>query len=269
MDYATGITGVKREISYKSLAEEVYVKPRRGVNNNNNSRDQVKRALIVLEKAGLIERQSIVTKDEKQLILKCLLAETDDSAQNKAAPWPPHSTALEAATVENKENTVKIDTSSDSEQKSRPRSRPTQILEAAPHPVSGIYIDDDDSAPVDNYKKLLAARGFYLNHLINGKTLEMFQAWIKDGITEDEAKQAMDRGDAQLGRRPNAPSYYRDIPYQIRQEYQNAKSKAEVNNHEKIQRNSRYTKAKSKTEMFYDSCLPGFIDYAYEQSKKS
>jgi hypothetical protein len=89
-----------------------------------------------------------------------------------------------------------------------------------------IYKDDDDRTPVDNYKKLLADRGFYLNHLINGKTLEMFQAWIKDSVTIEEASQAMDRADAQLGARPSMPSYYRNIPYQIREELRRAQEKA-------------------------------------------
>jgi DNA-binding MarR family transcriptional regulator len=125
--------------------------------------------------------------------------------------------------------------------------------------------DDDDRACVDNYRKLLADRGFYLNHLTNGKTLEMFQAWIKDGVTTEEAQQAMDRADAQLGARPNAPSYYRNIPYQIRDEFKQAQNKAEVTKNDNFTGKRTFTKHKSKTEIFYDNVLPGFRDYVDER----
>jgi hypothetical protein len=105
-------------------------------------------------------------------------------------------------------------------------SRESPVQESESESDTDIYKDDDDRTPVDNYKKLLADRGFYLNHLINGKTLEMFQAWIKDSVTIEEASQAMDRADAQLGARPSMPSYYRNIPYQIREELRRAQEKA-------------------------------------------
>jgi hypothetical protein len=125
--------------------------------------------------------------------------------------------------------------------------------------------DDDDRACVDNYRKLLADRGFYLKHLINGKTLEMFEAWIKDGVTTKEARQAMDRADAQLGTRPNAPSYYRNIPYQIRDEFKQAQNKAEATKNVDTTSKRVFTKHKSKTEIFYDNVLPGFKDYVDER----
>lgn len=149
-------------------------------------------------------------------------------------------------------------------------SRGTPVQESQSESDTDIE-DDDDSQPenkfsVDGYKALLTDRGFYLNHLNNGGTLEMFEAWIAAKVTLTEAKQAMDRADAQLGAIPNAPSYYRKIPFQIRKEFKQAKNKAEENKNDSKahQPNNRFTKAKSKTEMFYDNTLPGFKDYIDE-----
>ena len=58
----------------------LYVAPIAGVKTGAPSQQQVRRAVKALERAGLVAIQST----EKHLILKCLLAETHNSAQNKA-----------------------------------------------------------------------------------------------------------------------------------------------------------------------------------------
>lgn len=104
MDYATGITGIKRKISYQSLSEEIYIEPIRGVKNTGSkSRQQIRRAVKALEKAGLIAIKS--TSDN--LILQCLLAKTDNSIQNKADTKPTHLANTQADTLENKEKHYK------------------------------------------------------------------------------------------------------------------------------------------------------------------
>ncbi len=80
MDRKTCIVGIKRRISYQSLREILYVAPIAGVKTGAPSQQQVRLAVKALERAGLVAIQST----EKHLILKCLLAETHDSAQNKA-----------------------------------------------------------------------------------------------------------------------------------------------------------------------------------------
>lgn len=103
-------------------------------------------------------------------------------------------------------------------------SRDSPVQKSESESDTDIYKEDDDRTPVYNYKKLLAERGFYLNHLTHVKTLDMFQDWVKDGVTTEEALQAMDRADTKLGARPSMPSYYRNIPYQIREELKRAKA---------------------------------------------
>ncbi|CZG39697.1 Uncharacterised protein [Legionella pneumophila] len=85
MDVKTGITGIKRRISYQSISEQLYIEPHQGIKSQSFSRDQVRRAVSGLVRAGVIEVQS----DGMQLILKCPLATGHFSVQNKAAINPP------------------------------------------------------------------------------------------------------------------------------------------------------------------------------------
>ena len=85
MDYETGITGIKRGISWQSLREEIYVEPHQGrVNSGSPSKDQVIRAAEFLEKLGIIINMS----EGMRLIFKCVLATRDKSVQNKPATNP-------------------------------------------------------------------------------------------------------------------------------------------------------------------------------------
>ncbi|HAT1795974.1 TPA: hypothetical protein ACSJUJ_000101 [Legionella pneumophila] len=90
MDVKTGITGIKRRISYQSISEQLYIEPHQGIKSQSFSRDQVRRAVSGLVRAGMIEVQS----DGMQLILKCPLASRHYSAQNKAAINPPQKATI-------------------------------------------------------------------------------------------------------------------------------------------------------------------------------
>ncbi|MCL5272446.1 MAG: hypothetical protein M1486_03925 [Gammaproteobacteria bacterium] len=89
MDVKTGITGIKRRISHQSISEQLYIEPHQGIKSQSFSRDQVRRSVYGLVRAGLIEVQS----DGMQLILKCPLATLGYSVQNKAAINPPQKAA--------------------------------------------------------------------------------------------------------------------------------------------------------------------------------
>lgn len=84
MDYRTGIVGIIRGISYQSLAEELYVEPHQGIKSGSPSKDQIRRAIKGLEKAGLLRVQSMHWK----LVFQCLLAAQDFSNLNKPATNP-------------------------------------------------------------------------------------------------------------------------------------------------------------------------------------
>ncbi len=79
MDYATGIVGQKRRISYQSLAEELYIEPHKGYQSGSPCKSKIRRGLKGLENAGLISK----VEGECGLVFKCALATWDFSAQNK------------------------------------------------------------------------------------------------------------------------------------------------------------------------------------------
>jgi hypothetical protein len=79
IDLKTLTTGIIRKISYQSLSEALYVEPHQGIQSGSPSKQQLRRAIKGLEQAGLIKIQST----RKNLILKCLLADPDNSVPNK------------------------------------------------------------------------------------------------------------------------------------------------------------------------------------------
>lgn len=84
MDVKTGIVGIKRGISYQSIAEQLYIEPHPGIKSVSYSRAQIIRAVAGLERAGIISLQS----GDLQLILKCEKATLHYSVQNKAVINP-------------------------------------------------------------------------------------------------------------------------------------------------------------------------------------
>ncbi|VEG92569.1 hypothetical protein [Legionella spiritensis] len=85
MDRATFMVGIKRRISYQSISEVLYIEPHQGIKESGSpSRQQIRRAIKGLERAGLIAIQSF----EKHLILKCLLADISYCVQNKPDTKP-------------------------------------------------------------------------------------------------------------------------------------------------------------------------------------
>ena len=94
MDVKSGIVGIKRRISHQSLAEQLYIEPHPGIKSQCFSRDQVRRAVLGLVRAGAISIESA----DMHLILTCQLATRDFSVQNKAAINPPQKSAIKAHT---------------------------------------------------------------------------------------------------------------------------------------------------------------------------
>ncbi|HAU0843135.1 TPA: hypothetical protein JBH32_01095 [Legionella pneumophila] len=80
MDRETFLVGAKRKISYQQLAEALYIEPHQGYEHSGSpSRPQIRRIIYALEKAGLIKIESI----GMNLIVKCILADSNNSVQNK------------------------------------------------------------------------------------------------------------------------------------------------------------------------------------------
>ena len=87
MDYATGVVGLKRGISYQSISEAVYIEPRAGVKGGSPHKSSIRRALDQLIKSGLIERFGC----PDNLVFKMPFAYADNNARKKADIKPtPH-----------------------------------------------------------------------------------------------------------------------------------------------------------------------------------
>ena len=125
MDFATGMVGSKRGVSYQSFAEMIYVDPGPGIKGGSFSKDQIKRGLEALEKKGLISRHSRY----KKLIICCTLATWDSCGQKKAALKPPP----EAASLALPRKKVK----SNSYSKDAAKTATTKMGKAATPPESG------------------------------------------------------------------------------------------------------------------------------------
>jgi len=83
MDYARGLVGIVRGISYQSIAETLYVEPVAGRHSSTTGKPSIsaiRNALLELEKAGLIERKSTGQK----LIFFLPLASMGQSVQKSS-----------------------------------------------------------------------------------------------------------------------------------------------------------------------------------------
>lgn len=80
VDKKSNLIGLHIKISYKSIAETLFVNPSPGIQSGSPSKQQIRRAIKQLERVGLISIQS----EDQTLILKCLLTNSHTHAQNKA-----------------------------------------------------------------------------------------------------------------------------------------------------------------------------------------
>lgn len=95
MDYATGVVGVARRISWQGLGEALYVEPHPGLKDSGSpGREQVRRLVKWLEKARLVRPISDMVG--KQLIFRLPLAVSDDSVQKQADRNPTETRQTEA-----------------------------------------------------------------------------------------------------------------------------------------------------------------------------
>lgn len=86
MDFATGITGRVRGISYQSISEALYIEPERGIKSGSPHKSTIRRAIDRLEKIGMIRRG----KNPDLLVFKLVFAHTEQLKPKKADTKPTH-----------------------------------------------------------------------------------------------------------------------------------------------------------------------------------
>lgn len=217
MDSSTRITGIKRGISYQSLAEEMHVNPVSGIQDSGTpSRWAMIRAVNSLVDAGLLLNKSV----GKRLILECILAPQKQSVQNKAAPRPHQEPAPQAAPEEFKEKQGNSMVYKENDSQAAPQAAHAKMAQAARPPLSNIYINKIESNAHEILKSypqgslrqlffdLLKDRSYGLDSMIDPHTGAMIGVWENKGVTHDDMKSGMDYCDLKEGGSPRFPSKY-------------------------------------------------------------
>jgi hypothetical protein len=90
MDFDSALVGVSPRISWQALAEWCYIEPHPGIKGGPPDKSALRRAAEGLERAGLIRNLSERSKDGRQLVFRCLLANRGKFVQKKADTKPTH-----------------------------------------------------------------------------------------------------------------------------------------------------------------------------------
>lgn len=232
MDYATGLAGEARRITYQQLREALTVEPVPGVPATPaRSDDQIKRLLAELERAGVIKRCSVsagsVTAPRLHLRVRCLIAETDAgsadqdrSVQNQAATRPP----LEAATRPPLEQPQEINDLHDSS-----AVRPPRPDEARPpRPPVSDRDDGDDRAgerarasqtEFGRRQAWISRQGWPVAAIHTAKVVSMVRGWADAGVPLEVLDMALDVARrTNGGALPRSPMYLQPVVAQITQQ---------------------------------------------------
>jgi hypothetical protein len=256
MDYQTGITGIKRKISYKSLSEEIYVTPHQGfVDSGAKGREAMRRAVKALERSGLITIKS----SSKNLILECCLAKSDKSVQNKpdTNPTPkPDMKADTSKTLKTSENTSGPITKPDTQADIHPTRQPDT------HPVSDItklnctVLHDFLSTDENRFLNLFTDMKLNLKPAGDLKAITSAKALVAAGVTLEVASQALKiKIEAYYEKYPNGktphPSYFTDAILDYHRDLEAIKQKPEeTNNHERIRTRTIQAKPDRRAEAY-------------------
>jgi hypothetical protein len=210
MDYASGIVGVKRGVSYQGMAETLYREPGQGKQEHGSpTLMALRHALTLLERAGLLRR---ITAD-RRLIFELVLAHRDDSASEK---WNRRATDVQ----QTKCNTAIIITDNYLDDYGNRRATDPNSEKCNTPPISDIRQDlrvakatvepapgGPDLAAIENVKTLnlsgatkqvMAVFDYWrvtMNHpqsILDNKRSKAIAARLKEGHGVDKLKQAID-----------------------------------------------------------------------------
>jgi len=211
MDYRTGLVGVARGISYQSIAEELYVEPGPGITDSGSpSVRQLERAVVRLERAGLVARDASANERARKLVFRLPLAASDQSAPNKVVGkrWD-----------QPVGDPVEPEASNGAGCEDVPVGDPVgeKTAEVVPPPVSGnnntgegARVKTPSSPNGWAYFFAQQRRGKWSSGYLMGnpKLVALFIRWVRDGITAERMLLAMTVAEANLGGIPETPAYY-------------------------------------------------------------
>ncbi|WP_432674896.1 replication protein P [Pseudomonas aeruginosa] len=204
MDFATGIVGERRGISWKSIAEELYVEPHQGIKGGEPSEKELRRALVWLQKVGLVGPNLA----ERRLIFELPKASRDQSVRKKVGTkWADEAGSyVEGSEPSNyaafPEKEGRYVGGGESEKVGTPpvsgnnRTAPNACVRECPA----------DPATAGQWCQFfIRERGFQIHAVQTARTMPLFASWVERGVTAEQMLAAMEIAEAKLGAPPDSP----------------------------------------------------------------
>jgi len=150
VDYATGIVGQRKRISWSLLSQELFVEQHQGFEDSGSpSRFRVTRAMEWLKKRGLVEDIGSKRLGEP-IVFKLLLSQAPSSVQNKPAQ-NPHRTRTGYPAQEDSADFVKDTDSCETDDK-KPALNPHRQKPKNPHDINSqlsVLPTDINNLPIE------------------------------------------------------------------------------------------------------------------------
>lgn len=204
MDFATGVVGERRGISWKSIAEELYVEPHQGIKGGEPSEKELRRALVWLQKVGLVGPNLA----ERRLIFELPKASRDQSVRKKVGTkWADEvGSYVEGSEPSNyaafPEKEGRYVGGGESEKVGTPpvsgnnRTVPNACVRECPA----------DPATAGQWCQFfIRERGFQIHAVQTARTMPLFASWVERGVTAEQMLAAMEIAEAKLGAPPDSP----------------------------------------------------------------
>lgn len=264
MDYRTGLVGERRGISWKSIAEELYVEPHQGIKGGEPSEKELRRALTWLQKVELVGQNQA----ERRLIFQLLKATRDQSVRNKVgSKWADEPGSYVGGLEPNNHGPY-------TEEEGR-EVRGGESSKVGTPPVTG----DNHTVPSarDDFETpstagqwcqfFIRERRFQMHVVQTAKTMPLFAQWVERRITTSQVRTAMETAEAKLGAVPDTPLYYRNFLEQLLLETQRL-SLAQEHRDEDSQRQFGNTAARSRSGQRSLSAVEQ-VDLAIDEQRAS
>lgn len=215
MDFGSGVVGIKRGVSWKSIAEELYVEPHQGIKGGEPTEKELRRALAWLQRSGLVGPNQA----DRRLIFELQLATRDQSARKKVgSKWADEvGSYLGGAQPSNDEPLT--------EEVGREVGG-GELLKVGTPPVSGSYRTEPyhahEAEPAEGEGEVFTTAGrwmqffirerrFQLHVVQTAKTMPLFASWVERGVSTKQMRLAMEIAEGKLGSVPDTPLYYRNF----------------------------------------------------------
>lgn len=226
MNYATGVAGgPSRKLSYKALSELIAVDPDWGSRRSRGdmpSRGVVRARVAELERAGLIVDHGSCRAHGLVFLLP--LADAGSVYPEKEQPREqpteqpeeqPSGNVVKHPICQQVSESEKARSNQGSDPRSNQRNdthlfTPLHSTHSGAGEASGPWSDDQRPEKPNQWGSFLAReRRWAFHHVLKPKLMVMYQQWSQHGLSVGDVRIIMEAAEAQLGRVPDGPEWYR------------------------------------------------------------